>query len=104
MVSLSTQEKLMVVFVWGIALFMLSTSLYAIFFTVFSAGQVIRDVGIALLMFAGGLTPQMFTKPIPQIFKQFNQFSPMYFTLKTRSKILNVGMLLLILGCLLAGR
>ena len=98
MFKLSRKDTLIVLFVWGMALFMLSTSLYDFLFTSFVVGEVIRNIGLAFLLFGVGLTPQFFSKPISEAFKELDQLSPIFFTLKTRFYINNVGLSLLLLG------
>lgn len=98
MFKLSTKEKLIVIFVWGMALFMLFTSIYDLLLTSFLASEVIRNIGLAFLLFGVGLTPQFFSKPISEAFKELEQISPIIFTLKTRFYINNVGLSLMLLG------
>ncbi|AZL83303.1 hypothetical protein EIJ81_01320 (plasmid) [Aliivibrio salmonicida] len=98
MFKLSRKDTSIVLFVWGMALFILSTSIYDLLLTSFSIGEVIRNVGLAFLLFGIGLTPQFFSKPISSAFKELDQLSPIFFTLKTRFYINNVGLSLLFLG------
>ncbi|WP_019028069.1 hypothetical protein [Colwellia piezophila] len=98
MFKLSRKDSVIVIFVWGMALFMLSTSIYDLLLTSFSSGEVIRTIGLALLLFGVGLTPQFFSKPISEAFKELDQLSPILFTLKTRFYINNTGLSLLLLG------
>ena len=98
MFKLSRKDTLIVIFVWGMALFMLSLSLYDFFLTSFVAGEVISNIGLAFLLFGLGLTPQFFSKPISEAFKELDQLSPIFVTLKTRFYINNIGLSLLLLG------
>jgi len=100
--KLSRKDTSIVLFIWGMALFMLSTSLYDLLLTSFVAGEVIRNIGLAFLLFGVGLTPQLFSKPITQAFKELDQLSPILFTLKTRFYINNMGLVLLLLGWLVS--
>lgn len=98
MFKLSRKDIFIFIFMWGMALFMLSTSLYNLLLTTYVAGEVISNIGLAFLLFGVGLTPQFFSKPISEAFKELDQLSPIYFALKTRFYINNMGLSLLLLG------
>lgn len=98
MFKLSRKEKSIIIFVWGMAIFMLFTSIYDLLFTSFLAGEVIRNIGLSFLFFGAGLTPQLFSKPISEVFKGIEQLEPAFFTLQTRFYINNLGLSLMLLG------
>ncbi|NVK54458.1 MAG: hypothetical protein HWE26_02490 [Alteromonadaceae bacterium] len=96
--KLSRKDIFVVVFLWGAAFFMLTTSIYELLLASFSVGEVVRNIGVAFLLFGVGLTPQFFSKRISKAFNEIEQLQPILFTREIRFYINNIGLSLLLLG------